>query len=257
MRFWAVIIMDKYLRRAWVEVDLDKLEANFLNLKKHLPQNVQIMVIVKANANGIGDVAVAELLDKQENVCFGVSNIEEAITIRKTGTKKEILILGYTPVETAGYLYEYDITQSIFSHEYGLELEKECGKINAAIKVNLKLDTGMGRIGIVCHGDLLGDSLDKCAYLVNSKYFTVTGTFTHVSTFYELDENSEKYSEFQFSNFMTFIEEAEKRDLNLGLKHCCNSPGAVNHPEMALDMVRVGTFIFGGLTDEYKKIDID
>ncbi|WP_066497834.1 alanine racemase [Abyssisolibacter fermentans] len=250
--------MNLFLKRAWAEVDLDAIEANYLTLANKLPKNTKIMAVIKANANNCGDISIVKLLDKYERVSYAVSNLEEAITVRKTGTDKMILILGYTPPHLAKYLNKYNITQAIVSYEYACDLIRYCKETNIIVDVNIKLDTGMSRIGLMCYDEYLNQALNQCKNIASSKYLDISGVFTHIATFYDLDEDSTNFTNLQYKRFCHFVHEFEKSGISLGIKHCCNSPGTVNHPEMACDMVRIGTALLGGLTDNYmiEKVDL-
>ncbi len=243
--------MEKFIKRAWAEINLDNIVYNYKLIENHLPENTKIMAVIKANANNLGDIMIAKTLNEFNNVCFAVSNIDEAITIRKTGTDKLILILGYTPVELATELAKYDITQAVISYDYGKLLEKECEKARVKVKCHFKLDTGMSRIGLVCYDEYFDEAIENATTLYKSKYLEFDGAFTHIATFYDLDEDSNLFTKLQFDRFIKFTNKLKEKGIRLNLLHCCNSPGTVNHPEMCLDMVRVGTAILGGLSTSY------
>ncbi len=118
------------LRRSWVEINLPILEENIRIYKSYLPNNMGIMAVVKADAYGHGDKAVAKFLSDKDIHSFAVSNIDEAIHIRKAGVKGQILILGYTPVEAAHELIKYDITQTLLSEEYASALAHITSDVN-------------------------------------------------------------------------------------------------------------------------------
>jgi len=237
-----------FIKRAWVEISMENLKYNFYKIKELLNKNVKIMAVLKANGYNCGDVRLAkELAALDDEIQFAVSNVEEAIQIRKGGVINPILILGYTPPEYANLLLEYNITQTLVSYDYALELEKVLQKEEQRLKIHIKLDTGMGRIGIRCYDENLDDAIEKVMRICKNESFEVTGCFTHIATFYENDQESLEYSQLQFARFKKITDELLSKDNYLGILHCLNSAGTVNMPEMQMDMVRVGTLIYGAL----------
>lgn len=242
-----------FVKRAWVEISIDNLKYNYYKIKELLNKNVKVMAVLKANGYNCGDVRTAcELFKLDEDIQFAVSNIEEAVRLREAGIKTPILILGYTPIECAEMLYKFDITQTLVSYEYALELVEALGQKSYNIKVNVKLDTGMGRIGIICYDNLFDDAINKVKEICSYQELNVTGCYTHISTLYENDTDSMKYSNLQYERFLRVTNELSLQGMNLGTLHCLNSAGTANMPkDMQLDMVRVGTLIYGALPDIY------
>lgn len=246
--------MKHYLGRAWAEIDLDAIDSNYNVIKEIIPEGTKIMTVVKGNANNCGDVAVARSLEKYADSWYGVANLDEAIGLREAGITHPILILGYTPVCHANVLGRYRITQTIVSYAYALQLAKAAEENNVQVDVHIKLDTGMNRIGLVCYDDCFEQAMVHCREIAGMKALSVSGVFTHIATFYnEGEKEPEDFARTQYERFQAFTDEAARRGIDLGLRHCCNSPGTVNHPEMAMDMVRVGTAILGGLADNFMR----
>lgn len=243
--------MERFLRRAWAEVDLDSVVGNYQEIKKNLPTGTKIMAVLKADANNIGDFALVDMLEQFFDDWYAVSNIREAILLRDHGTTKPILILGYTPISMVDLLAKYQITQAILSAEYADLLISEAQRINKRIDVHIKLDTGMSRVGIMCYDDYVETFITECKAIFEEPRLNVKGIFTHMATFYNLDSDSNEFTDLQFSRFMKACDLLQQRGYDVGLRHCCNSPGMVNHPDKTLDMVRIGTALFGGMTEEY------
>lgn len=237
-----------FIKRAWIEISMDNLRYNFFKIKSLLKKNVKVMAVLKANGYNCGDVKIAqELARLDENIQFAVSNVEEAIHLRNGEIKNPILILGYTPIECANLLLKYDIMQTMVSFEYAMELEDVFHNTKEKLKIHIKLDSGMGRIGIRCYEGYFYQGLEEVKRICDSEYFQVEGCYTHIATFYENDESSIDYSKLQFQRFRKFTDALLSEHIALGLLHCLNSAGTVNIPEMHLDMVRVGTLIYGAL----------
>ncbi len=235
--------MSELLKRTWAEVDLDKILKNYQAIRTYVRPQSKLMAIVKADAYGHGAPIIAKEFDAAGADWFGVSNIEEAEQIRNIGIQKPILILGFTPVQFAGKLIEQNITQSVFSKEYAKELNSAAQKAGGKVKIHIKLDTGMSRIGFVYHGEDDAEALvaDVCAAAKLSN-LVVDGVFTHFAV---SDEPGNPYTQTQFDRFMRAIALLEKEGVHFPLRHCCNSAGLLNYPEMQLDMVRPGIILYG------------
>lgn len=235
--------MSDFLKRTWAEVDLDKIEANYLAIRAYVSPQSKIMTIVKADGYGHGAPFVAKAFDDAGTDWFGVSNIEEAEQLRIAGIEKPILILGYTPPEFAGMLIKQRVTQTLFSMEYGEQLSAAAKEAGGTVDVHLKLDTGMSRIGFLFHGeedapDLLQDGAAAAA-LPNLR---IDGVFTHFAV---SDEPGNPFTRTQFERFIRAVALLEEQGLRFSLRHCCNSAGLLNYPEMQLDMVRPGIILYG------------
>lgn len=235
--------LEPNLNRTWAEIDLDAVENNFKIIKKHLKEDTMICCVVKANAYGHGAVKLAKFYEKLGANYFAVSNINEAIQLRKNGISLPILILGYTDPKCAKILAINNISQCVYSKEYGFELAKNASICNKIVKIHIKLDTGMGRIGFVCkenHDSSIEDIKQVCV----CKNLDVEGVFTHFSS---ADEglDGELYTKKQFRLFMSTIRLLEKDGLTFKIKHCANSSAILDYPEMQLDMVRAGIILYG------------
>lgn len=231
-----------FLRRTWAEVDLDNLVYNCRSINKILSPGSQMMAVVKADAYGHGDIAVACELESQGVGWFGVSNIEEALRLRDAGIKGEILILGPTPTEYCNIIYENNITQTIHTAEYAKKLGDVAQQEDVRIKCHIKVDTGMHRIGF---DSRCVEIIDQLQQLYTSLSLEVTGIFTHFASADELSEDGIAYTEGQFSSFMRICTHLEDRGISLGLRHCCNSAGTILYPQMHLDLVRCGIILYG------------
>ena len=237
--------MADYLRRSWAVVDLDRLSHNVRTLQAHLAPGCRMMGVVKADAYGHGDVYVARQLARLGVQWLGVSNIEEALSLRAHGIQLPILVLGMTPPERAELLCGHDLTQTVHSLEYALLLEASAARSGVELDVHIKVDTGMSRLGFVAHGAAAGDSVEQVAQACALPHLRAGGIFTHFAVADELGEASAAFTRGQFRAFMGALEALEARGLRFGLRHCCNSAGTINYPEMHLDMVRSGIALYG------------
>lgn len=234
-----------YLRRSWAQIDLDAIKANYHELKKQVSAACKTMAIVKADAYGHGDGYVSRALQEEGADWFGVSNINEAVSLRRQGITKPILILGFTPPALAGKLAAQNITQTVYSLDYAQELSKEAVKQQVKVNCHVKVDTGMSRIGFFAqsgHGEQAAREIARTARLPG---LSCTGIFTHFSCSDETAVSSREFTRRQFNIFMDTIGRLKNQDILFELHHCCNSAGVICYPQMHLDMVRLGNALYG------------
>ncbi|MBR5272848.1 MAG: alanine racemase [Clostridia bacterium] len=235
---------ENFLRRTWAEIDLTALRENYENIRIAASGGAKIMAVVKADAYGHGAVRCSKVLDECGADWFAVSNLEEALELRRGGIEKPILILGYTPPQYAASLAVNNISQAVFSLSYAESLSAEAVKLGLQVNIHIKVDTGMSRIGFVYHDSVDNDdSIDEIAAAVTLDGLYPEGIFTH---FARADEVSgEVYTRLQFALFMDAIARLEGRGIRFEIRHCANSAACLDYPEMHLDMVRTGIIMYG------------
>lgn len=234
--------MKKFLRRTWAEIDTKALTHNFNIIKN--TANTRVCAVVKADAYGHGVGIIAPLLQKQGADVFAVSNIEEAIELRDCGITKPIIILGYTPCDFAPELAENGISQCVYSLEYATELSNTAKKSELKIKIHLKLDTGMSRLGFDCRtDDLCG--IDEAVAAAKLENLEVDGVFTHfaVSDRNELEEDG--FTDEQYNRFISAVKMLKLNGINPEFVHCCNSAAMCQDKEKHLNMCRAGIVLYG------------
>ncbi len=226
----------KFLGCTWAEVDLAALKYNFNLIKGQYARGRQLFSIVKTDAYGHGAVAVARALDKAGSEGFSVSGVMEALELRQAGIRKPILILGYTPAAHAGILAREDIHQCVFSLDYARELNAAAKELGVRIRVHLKLDTGMGRIGFDCRNSA-EVGLAEAKQVLGLENLETVGIFMHFAT---ADEDL-AFAEAQAGRFRQAI-----RRLNHDFQyiHCCNSAATVQLPPMG-NTIRPGIVLYG------------
>ncbi|MBQ8319657.1 MAG: alanine racemase [Clostridia bacterium] len=230
-------------KRVWAEIDLDAVEWNFNVVKNFAAKNSKICCVVKANGYGHGAVTLAKFYEKLGADCFAVSNIEEALQLREAGIKFPILVLGYTPVECAALLSRYDISQCVYSLAYGELLAQEAKKAGVKIKVHIKIDTGMGRLGFSCRGEQEKELEDAYAVCRFSEFET-EGIFTHFAVSDE-GEKGKTFTRQQGEDFCRAIQFLKEKGVRFSLVHCANSAAIFDYPELQMDMVRAGIILYG------------
>ena len=227
-------------KRTWAEINLNSAEYNYLVIKRQVKTNTKICCVVKANAYGHGAIQLAKLYSELGANYLAVSSVEEALQLRYADIKLPLLILGYVDPECVTLLSEHDITQCVFSYDYGKILSQKATEKGVVIKTHIKMDTGMGRIGFKC----TNNELDDIASICSMPGLSHEGIFTH---FASADEgyDGREYTLKQFDSFMNSIEYLASNGIVFPIKHCANSATIFDYPDMHLDMVRAGIVLYG------------
>jgi len=229
--------MQKLLGPTWVEINLDAIVNNVKNIKKLIGEKKELMAVVKGNAYGHDILEVSSVVLNNGATRLAVARLEEGIFLRKAGITVPILILGLTLKQQAELLVTYNITPTVCEYEMIEKLSESAFKEGKIVKVHLKVDTGMGRIGI-CPNHVL-NFIKKLKVLKNVQ---IEGIFTHFSV---ADENDKTYTEKQFRKFMEVLTVLKKEGIRIPAKHVGNSATLLDLPHMWLDLVRPGISIYG------------
>lgn len=230
------------LKRAWAEINLDGLAHNLQQIKEIVGNKTKVMGVIKADAYGHGDILVAKQLAESGVDWLGVSNLVEALGVRTSGIATPILIFGPTPAKFVSLLAKNNISQIVHSLEYAKELSKVAQELNIKIKCQVKIETGMNRLGFGALTELERDDLLEVYSLPNLEF---EGIFTHLSSADQITQEAIDYTNDQFKIFITVCDFLKGKGINVGLQHCCNSSGMVNFKHMHLDMVRPGIILYG------------
>ncbi|MCL2056082.1 MAG: alanine racemase [Oscillospiraceae bacterium] len=241
-----------YMKRCRAVVDLDRIVHNYRAVRGFLAPACKLMASVKADAYGHGLEQVARELEALGADWFGVSCIEEGLSLRKYGISAPILNFGYTPQEYAKDLAENDITQTVYCMDYAKLLHDAAIRAGVTLEIHIKLDTGMSRLGF------FPDELDDAEAVCKMPHFHAGGIYTHLACADEANADAAAFTKSQFAKFTNAVRELESRGISFPLRHCCNSGGTVFYPEMHLDMVRPGIMLYGLCpgADLQGKIDI-
>ena len=236
---------------AWI--NLENLKNNYKKLSNVTPEARHICVI-KADGYGHGANECAEALLSAGCDFFAVSSIEEATSLRlflRTITdienEPDILILGFTPVEYAHKLAELNITQAGISFEYCISLAESAKLSGVCVNVHIKLDTGMNRVGFVCHNDVQAERTAKEIFEVSKlRNLNISGMFSHFAKSDEDESGADfNHTERQYNRFMAVKKTLEAKGVDTGFCHICNSAGNTKYPEFQLDGVRLGIMLYG------------
>ena len=169
------------MTRTWAEVSLDRLAQNYHALRGLAPQGTKFMGLVKADAYGHGAVPVAKKLEELGADYLGVACLAEAVELRQAGVTLPILILGGTPVECAQELVRHHIIQACYDLDYAKALSAEAQKAGGTLTVHIQCDTGMTRLGFLCHEDTVDQAAREIAQAVELPGLYAEGIFTHFS----------------------------------------------------------------------------
>ena len=229
--------MNKMIRPVWAEIDLDAIKYNIDSIKRRVDTK-ELIAVVKADAYGHGALDVSKTLVENGATKLAVAVITEAMELRHGNINTPIMILGYTPLEFAADLINYDIEQTIFDLEYATKLSEIALNLGKKAKVHVALDTGMGRIGFLINDN----SLNEILKISSLKGLEVVGIFTHFAT---SDESDKNYSNKQYKKFTDFNEKLVSKGVNIPLKHVSNSGAIIDMPNTYLDGVRAGIVLYG------------
>ena len=227
------------LRPTWAEIDLGAIAHNVRVIKDYVGFNTKVMAVVKADGYGHGAVPVAKASLAAGAEYLAVATADEAVELREAGIRAPILVLGTSfPGCGEDKLVELDITQTVCTLALAEAIERAAAARGKRALVHVKVETGMGRIGVPAE-----EGADFIARLKEFPHLEIEGLFTH---FAAADEEDKAYTWKQYKRFMKLVQELEERDLGVPpLKHVCNSAAICDLPEMHLDMVRPGAILYG------------
>ncbi|MBR5371575.1 MAG: alanine racemase [Oscillospiraceae bacterium] len=236
-------------KRTWAEINLDRAAWNYRQIRSAVKPEVKVCCVIKANGYGHNAVRLAALYETLGADFLAVSNLEEALQLRQGQITLPILILGYTPPECAGVLAKQNISQCVYSRTYGESLSQAAMSDGVRVKIHIKIDSGMGRIGFQHrngHSEL-ADALAVC----HLPCLKTEGIFTHFAVADEADDGAE-FTRTQYRNFLDAIRMLNENGIRFDIRHCANSAAIFDKPELGegypdvhLDMVRAGVVLYG------------
>jgi len=232
--------------RIWAEISLANAERNLRAVREKISAGCRIMAVIKADAYGHGAVELSRIYEKMGVDYLAVATLNEALELRGSGIALPILILGITPPELAEELITNRITQTVFDAEYAKKLSGQAECLGQRVKIHVKADTGMTRLGFldsIGRGNAVSEISEVCAL----PGLEAEGIFTHLSC---ADCGDDEYTKMQFDRFMEIIGALEQKGVRFSLRHCANSGGVVNYAYTHLDMVRPGILLYGMYPDE-------
>ena len=237
-------------RRTRAEINLDALAHNMREIRRITNPNAKILATVKADAYGHGAVECVNELLKNGADRFSVATLDEAVELRRVFPDIEIQLLGSSMESDAQTIIENNIIPNAYTFEFAKTLSDIALKLNKSVKIHIKIDTGMSRIGYVVNDGDNQDVIDEILAISKLPMVEIEGIFSHFST---SDEADTSYTDLQFKRFMYVCDELKDKGLYIPIKHICNSAGIMMYPEYHLDMVRPGIILYG----MYPSNDVD
>jgi alanine racemase len=241
--------MTKYIgyRPTWAEVNLNNLAYNFNQIKRLLTPKTKIMACVKADAYGHGLIPVAKKLRALGMDYLGIASIDEGVRLREAGIKLPILVLGMILKKDIEPLFRYNLIQTVCTQELASALNNRARSLGKSIKIHIKVDTGMGRIGT-----LYKDAIGFIKEVRKLKFINIEGIFTHLACA-DINRN---FTLRQIGRFKHLISELNKHGINIPLIHVANSLGVISYKRSHFNMVRPGLVIYGLYPKEGLKITL-
>ena len=230
-------LMPRFFRPTWAEIDLDALRANLKKIRAKVGRS-QVMFVVKANAYGHGAVECARAAEKDKLAeWLGVSSVEEGVTLREAGVKLPILVLGSLyPFESFLAAADHGLTPTVASLESAHRLVEAAKSLGRRVDCHIKVETGMGRIGVSPAA-----AVATAEYLAGQPLVTVQGVYTHLSC----ADSDALFTRRQLARFKEALEGLKKRGIKVPLVHAANSAGALKFPAARFDLVRPGLAAYG------------
>lgn len=222
--------------RTEASIDLDAIEYNYNQIRSKIPQDTKLLAVIKADAYGNGAVIISKFLDDKCDF-FGVACADEAVEIIRAGIKSPVLILGRVFVEDYPIIVKHNIRIPIFNLYDAKKLNEEAKKQGKIIPFHFCIDTGMSRIGFQANDE----SVNLCEEICKLPNIVAEGLFSHFATADEADLTKAKA---QQDKFKWFVNELEKKNINIPIKHLNNSAGIMNF-DTTFDMCRMGIILYG------------
>lgn len=225
------------LRPTWVEIDLDALTSNYEEIRRIVGPDIKILGVVKADAYGHGSVECARTLCDAGADMLAVAFIDEAIALRQGGITEPILLLGFTAKEHIPDLVRWDVIPGVYQLDFARELSDYCLEAGIRHLIHVKIDTGMGRIGIGWR-----DAAKEIEVMSQLEGIELQGLYSHFST---ADATDKTYTKEQIQRYQQVVAELAEKDILIPIKHMANSAGIFDVEGVHFDMVRPGIILYG------------
>ena len=226
-----------HLRDVCAEINLGAIKSNLTKIRKHIQPQSKLCVVVKANAYGHGAVEVAKVANEIGADFLAVATVEEGLELRRAGFNLPILILGLIPETAIKISVENNLTLTVCDFDFAKKISDIAAKIDIVAKVHLKVETGMGRIGIF--PDDAVEVAEKISKLPNVE---LEGIFSH---FADADSIDKTFTMKQLEIFKNVCEKISSRGIEIKIRHIAESAAILEIPDAHLDMVRSGIITYG------------
>lgn len=229
--------------RSWANISLKNIKHNFKQIKNHVGKT-KVMCIIKADAYGHGILQVAQTLENENADYFGVATLSEAVMLRQSGVHTPILLLGFFDEKFIVDIIENNITVAIYDFETAQSISNVCKKLGKTVKIHIKIDTGMSRLGFSLYNDIT----EVIKQIYNLEGIYIEGIFSHFAVSDNLAKRKESLKQGEL--FQKTIDQLENIGINIAIKHICASGGILEYPEFKCDMVRAGIVLYGYYPDD-------
>ncbi len=237
-------------RPVWVEINLDNLVHNISEVRRVTRDDAKVTAVIKADGYGHGAVVIAQTLLENGADRLAVATLTEALQLRKTYPETEILVLGYTEESSIHLAIENRLIQTIYTYQQAVKFNEIAKKMNQTLKVHIKLDTGMTRLGMMPEVE----TIEVIKNIMSLENLYVEGLYTH---FARADEYNKEATQKQVSNFEFIRKGLESEGITLDIYHVSNSASIIDLPEYNYDMVRAGIMLYGLYpSDEVNRDDV-
>ncbi|MBI4553848.1 MAG: alanine racemase [Candidatus Latescibacteria bacterium] len=225
------------IRPTHLEIDLDAIAANLRGVQARVGPGVKVLAAVKADGYGHGIVEAAKVAVEVGTEMVGVAVVEEGVRLRNAGIDLPVLVLGVSLPEQAATIVQYRLTQTVCTIDLAAALADRAAAAGQAVPVHVKVDTGMGRLGLPVE-----DVVPFIRQLAAYRSLAVEGVFTHFST---ADDADKRFTVEQTHRFRQLLVDLDRQGLRPAIAHAANSGAILDLPESYFDMVRPGLIVYG------------
>ena len=237
---WKQIVVMRAGRPTWVEIDLSAIANNIHQIQALVGPHVRILASLKADAYGHGALKVARTVLHNGASMLGVATVSEAAPLREAGIGAPILVFGYVPLWQMREAVRLGLSITLYSIESAQALSRAALALDKTVKVHVKVDTGMGRLGI--RAEQVEDVIQLIDEIQSLPGLDLEGIFTH---FAMADSSNLAHARLQLNRFQHVLQVLGKRDIHPALVHAANSAAILSLPEAHFDMVRPGIALYG------------
>jgi alanine racemase len=237
---WKKTVFRQADRPTWVEIDLNAIASNTRHIKSLVGPNVQVMAALKADAYGHGALKVARTVLHNGASMLGVATVSEAAPLREANITAPILVFGYVPLWQMREAICLDVSVTLYSTETAYALSRAALDLSKMVKVHVKIDTGMGRLGI--HHEQLNEIIALMRLIKLLPGLELEGLYTHFS---QADAEDKTHAYLQLDRFQHILHALRELGLRPPMVHAANSAATLTLPAAHFDMVRPGIAIYG------------
>jgi len=234
---WEQVKLGLPARPTWVEIDLDAIAENTRQLKQIIGPDVALMAVLKADAYGHGAIKVGRTVLNNGATMLGVASLNEAARLRDAGITAPILILGYTPAWQAREAILRDVRVTLYDIGIAQAFNRAAADLNTRVRVHVKVDTGMGRLGLLPH-----EALPFIMDLLALPNIELEGLFTHFAV---ADSADKSYTLEQLARFQRLLDDLAAQGVRPRYIHAANSAATLSLPQTRFNMVRTGIALYG------------